>query len=273
MFIQLNEDSRTKLVARSKQGKREKDGKTRYEKRLKSHVGTSTQQYNRINMNQLFKNGIVSISVEVKGETDDYLVTISYGGFLDALRDLMKRHNEELDLRIIIKSLIIAFNKEDVYIRCTCPDFYYRFGYWATKNNIISGDVQLIPSDETNPNDDLGPACKHVLLVLSNTSWLIKVASVINNYIKYMERNRRTQYDAIIFPAIYGKKTNVQTSFIDSEDEVADNTSEINAQGSKLGRGRKPIANPSIRKIRERDSKPLDGQMSIDDLDTNGEEL
>ena len=33
-------------------GKREKDGKTRYEKRLKSKVATSTKQYNKINMNE-----------------------------------------------------------------------------------------------------------------------------------------------------------------------------------------------------------------------------
>ena len=32
------------------------------------------------------------------------------------------------------------------------------------------GDPQTIPSDITNPNDTLGSACKHVLLVLSNTN-------------------------------------------------------------------------------------------------------
>lgn len=129
MSIQLNEDSRSKLVAKSKTGKREKDGKTRYEKRLKSHVATSTRQYNRINMNELFKNGIVTIGIEIKGETDNYIVTISYGGVLDELRELIKRNNNQLDLKSVIKALVIAFNKNDVYIRCTCPDFFYRFGY------------------------------------------------------------------------------------------------------------------------------------------------
>lgn len=166
----ITEDSRNQLMAKSKQGRKERDGKTRFQKRLKSHVASSTRQYNRINMDEFFKKDILSISIEVKGETDNYLVKISYGGVLNALQQEIKRNNGQLELRNIIKALVIAFNKEDVYIMCTCPDWKYRFGYWATKNNITSGEPELRPSDETNPNDDLGAGCKHVLLVLSNTS-------------------------------------------------------------------------------------------------------
>ena len=92
----LFEDSRTQLVADSKRGKKERDGKNRFQKRLKSHVASSVRQYNRIDMNELFKNNIITISIEVKGETDDYLVKISYGGFLDALKDELKRNNTEI---------------------------------------------------------------------------------------------------------------------------------------------------------------------------------
>lgn len=128
MFI--NEDTRNQLVAKSRQGKRERDGKTRYQKRLKSRVASSNKQYNRINMNQLFKNNILTISIEVRGETDNYLVTISYGGFLDELRNELKRYNtEQIELRHIVRALVISFNKDNVYIRCTCPDFRYRFGF------------------------------------------------------------------------------------------------------------------------------------------------
>ena len=109
MFIHLNEDSRAQLVARSKTSKREKDGKTRYEKRLKSKVATSTKQYNKINMNELFKNGIVTIGIEVKGETDNYIVTMSYGGVLDELRNLLKRNNDILDLKSVDVLVQISF--------------------------------------------------------------------------------------------------------------------------------------------------------------------
>ena len=168
MFIY--EDKRSQLMTKSKQGEREKDGLTRYQKRVKSRVSSSNKQYNRIDMNQLFKDGILTVGIEVHGETDDYIVKISYGGFLDALREEIKRNNDTLELRNIVRALVIAFNREDVYIRCSCPDFAFRFGYWATKNDIITGEPELRPSDETNPNDTLGAGCKHIMLVLANTS-------------------------------------------------------------------------------------------------------
>lgn len=127
----LLEKSRNELIAQSKRGEREKgDGKTRYEKRLKSRVSSSNRTYNRMDMNSLIKDGIINVSIEVHGETNDYLVKLSWSGFLDALQDELKRNNQEsLDLRIIIRALVISFNKGDVYISCSCEDFFYRFGY------------------------------------------------------------------------------------------------------------------------------------------------
>ena len=77
--------------------------------------------------------------------------------------------------------------------------------YWQTKNGVSSGDPENRPSDITNPDDKLGSACKHVLLVLSNTSWLLKVGSTILNYIRYMEKHYEKLYADIIYPAVYGK--------------------------------------------------------------------
>lgn len=221
----LNEASRNELVSQAKRGEREKgDGKTRFEKRLKSRLSSSVREYNELDMNSLFKDNIININIPVKGETDNYIVKISYGGFLDILREQLEKNNDVLDLRIVIRSLIIGFNKGDVYISCSCPDFFFRFGYWATINKINSGEAQLIPSDETNPNDKLGPGCKHILLALANTSWLVKVASVIRNYIQYMEKNRQQLYQNIIYPAIYGKEYTepVQQSMFDDEEELGD---------------------------------------------------
>lgn len=125
----INEESRNSLMSRSKTAQRERDGLTRYQKRVKSKVASSNKQYNRINMNQLFKDGILTIGIEVHGETDNYIVKISYGGFLDTLRDEVRKNDNTLELRNIVRALVIAFNKEDVYIRCSCPDFNYRFSY------------------------------------------------------------------------------------------------------------------------------------------------
>ena len=105
-------------------------------------------------------------------------------------------------------------------MNCSCPDFIYRFGFQATQNKYDTYsfdkkkirnpklgvvDPQSIPANITNPKDSLGSSCKHTLLVLSNNSWLMKVASVINNYVKYMEKNYQKAYADIIYPAIYEK--------------------------------------------------------------------
>lgn len=121
----LFEKSRNELISQSKRGEREKgDGKTRYEKRLKSKISSSNRSYNRIDMNTLFKEGILTVGIEVKGETDNYIVKISYGNFIDTLRELMRNNNEELNLRVVIKTLTVAFNRGDVYLHCSClhPD-------------------------------------------------------------------------------------------------------------------------------------------------------
>ena len=123
----INEDSRNQLMAKNKSSSY--GGLKRFKRRVKSKVGTSTRQYNKIDMNRLFKDGILTIGIEVHGETDDYVVRISFGGLFDILHDELKRNNGVLEFRNIVKALIIAFNKENVYIDCSCPDFRYRFKF------------------------------------------------------------------------------------------------------------------------------------------------
>ena len=66
------------------------------------------------------------MDLEVIGETDTYTVTVSFGGFLDNLKDELKRVNNKLDLRVVIKALVRSFNSDNLYVRCSCPDFKYR---------------------------------------------------------------------------------------------------------------------------------------------------
>lgn len=215
----LNEKTRNQLVSDSKNVKRERDGQTRYQKRVKSRIGSSVREFNNLNMNKFFKEDILDINIQVYGETDNYLVTLSFGGILDDLRTIL-RNKERLELRDVARAIVIAFNKDDVYIHCSCPDWQYRMAYYATKKDINSGAPELRPSNITNPNDDLGDGCKHVMLVLSNTSWIIKAARVIVNYVNYMEKNQQKLYADIIYPAIYGKKYEepVQQSLFDKDE-------------------------------------------------------
>lgn len=198
----LNEDNRQKLISKSKSSEK---GRERFNKRNKSKVANTVKSFNQINMDKLFKQDILSINIPVHGETDDYTVNITFGGFLEILRDqIEKTHN--LTYREISRAAIIGFNRDDVFISCTCPDQQYRFQYWSTQNKTNSGAPETRPSDITNPEDKLGSSCKHILLVLNNTSWVLRVARVISNYIDYMEKHYQKMYADVIYPAIYGKE-------------------------------------------------------------------
>ena len=363
-MIVLNEDTRQELISKSKHAKKERDGKNRYEKRLKSRIVSSVREYNSMDMNKLFRDDILTVNVPVKGETDNYLVKISFGGFCKILRDKIEQNGGKLELRDVVQALTIGFNKGDVYVYCTClhpdtkirlvdgrvirvedmeklfndgeelwvysanddgdiipcqvekvwctgvsydfvrvvlnngeivettpyhpymmldgtykqacdllpgmflggclsvkevynikknctpvydikvkgvpnfmvdagvilhncPDNYYRLSYWNTQNKVSSGDPQTIPSPITNPHDDLGRGCKHIMLVLSNAKFLVKTASVIYNYINYMEKHYEKLYADVIYPAIYGKEYGKDVQ-LPMDDEEPDSPELIN---------------------------------------------
>lgn len=198
----LKEVTRTELINKSKSSYK---GRQRFERRLKSRVRNTVSAMNKIDMNKLFKEDILTVGIPVQGETDDYTVTISFGGFLELLRDEVEKSGN-LTYREISRAAINGFNKDDVYISCSCPDNVYRFSYFSTKNKYNSGAPETRPSRITNPNDTLGSGCKHILLVLNNNSWILKCSRTINNYIVYMQQHYPKMYADIIYPAIYGKE-------------------------------------------------------------------
>lgn len=206
----LNEVKRSQSLNKSKTGDKyvwwnQLLGKNRHERRLHQKVSRSVANYNKLNMNKLFKDDILDLNIEVKGETDDYLVRISFSGFLDNFNRINKTKGE-IKLNDVTRALTMSFNTEDVYFNCNCSDWKYRQAYWATKNGTIAGDPEVRPSNITNPNDTKGGMCKHVAIVMSNNSWIMKVSSVIRNYVIYMEKHMPDLYYKVIYPALYGEE-------------------------------------------------------------------
>lgn len=259
----IDEDSRNQLLSKSKSSN--DGGKKRYSRKVKSKVANSVKEYNSIDMNKLFKEDVLTADVKVHGETDDYLVRMSFGGFLEILHDQVEKNNNELDLRSVTKALIIGFNKDDVYVSCNCPDFFYRFGYWATRNKINSGDDENRPSNITNPRDTLGSACKHVLLVLSNNSWLLKISSVINNYIHYMEQHYQKAYADIIYPALYGKKYEEPVQLTMFDDDKLATDKDIIDQSNEKGKSRTQFKTGNTQGVRFANSKDDKNQITVFD--------
>ena len=152
-------------------------------------------------------------------------------------------------------------------------DFRYRFGYWTTRNGVSSIDPENRPSNITNPNDKLGSGCKHVLLVLSNNSWIIKCASVINNYIKYISKNYERLYADVIYPAIYQKpyEGSAQMSIFDNgSDELetdSDTLNKANTHDERDDKGRWTKGNNQGVRFAPNPNRQIDGQMTFDELD------
>ena len=157
-----------------------------------------------------------------------------------------------------------------------CPDFKYRFNYWATVKGFNSGAPQTIPARITNPTNNKGPGCKHIMFVLSNTQWLIKVSSVLNNYIKYMEANRKNDYAQYIYPALYGEpyKEPVQLSIDDSDTGELDTTTTTIDTANEYGRTSVRFKQGNPYRFQRNTNRPIRGQMTLYDVDdtTNNED-
>lgn len=206
----LLEKTRNELINKSKKSdnysrKNQFNGKNRWERRVHSKVANTVKDYNKIDMDAFFRADILDFIIKVQGETNNYEVQITFEEALREIANEVKRNNTKLEFKCVLRGLISAFNRGNVYVSCSCPDFTYRQAYWATKGQYNSGTPQ--PSNGkmiANPGDTKGGGCKHINLCLANLDWMMKIASVINNYIYWARDNIETQYAKTIFPAIYG---------------------------------------------------------------------
>ena len=209
-LLKLAEATRNQLIAQSRNVGRYKDtsrGLTRMERKKYSKVANAVKSYNSIDMNLLFKQDILQVNIPVVGETDEYTVAIKLEGVVAELQKNIKNNQNKFEFRTIIQALTKVFNTSDVWVKCSCPDFKYRFAHWNIIKNVSVDDSSKDPGPGkgiVNPNDDKGRGCKHVLLVLSNGSWMMKVASVINNYCHYLSEKKPDAFLKLVFPKLYG---------------------------------------------------------------------
>ena len=192
-------------------------------------------------MNEVLKKDILLVKVPVTGESQEYQVSIKLNGVCAEIAKNIKSNNNKLEFRTIIQALTKIFNTTDVYVNCTCPDYKYRMHYWNTRKGLEAGDPQTDPGKGiVNPHDTKGNGCKHVLLVLSNNSWIIKVSSVIRNYVHYMAKHEERLYKEIIYPALHGHEykgdDGIQQEFKpnDNGDIVIDKETELGADETAL---------------------------------------
>ena len=209
-LLKLTEANRTSLIAQSRNVgvyKNKERGANRFQRKKYSKLANAVKSYNKIDMNSLFKQDILLVNIPVVGESDEYTVTIKLEGVVAEINKNIKNNGNKLEYRTIVQSLTKVFNTTDVYIKCTCPDFKYRFAHWNILKNVSVDDSSKDPGPGkgiANPNDDKGRGCKHSLLVLANGDWMMRVSSVINNYCHFLSEKKPDAFLKLVFPKLYG---------------------------------------------------------------------
>jgi hypothetical protein len=146
----------------------------------------------------------------------------------------IKNNSNKLEFKTVVQSLTKVFNTANIFVKCSCPDYKYRFAHWNIVNRVSVDDSSKDPGPGKgirNPNDQLGRGCKHVLLCLANGDWIMKVASVINNYVHYAEEKLQKAFLKLIFPKLYGIPYDEATDndLLPEEFELDSSTSIIDA--------------------------------------------
>ena len=248
--LRLHEDTRTMLVSKSRNAGSYIDqsrGKNRFERKKLSKIAKTVKQYNQIDMNKFFKEDLLEVKIPVQGETDQYTVSVRLSGIVNEIAKNIKNNQNKFEYRTVIQAITKVFNIGNVYVKCNCDDYKYRFAHWNIVNNVSFDDSASDPGPGKgirNPNDDKGRGCKHILLVLANGDWILKVASVINNYIHYAEEHLQKAFLKVIFPKLYGITADemVEQNLIDT-DEYLDSSAglidAINEYGRKRGQYQK----------------------------------
>lgn len=233
----MHEDTRNMLVSKSRSVgnyKNQSRGKNRFERKKLSHIARTVKQYNQIDMNKLFKEDLLIVHIPVQGETDSYTVSVKMEGVIAEIAKNIKNNKNQFEYKTVIQALTKIFNTQNIYVKCTCDDYKYRFAHWNIVNNVSVDDTASDPGPGKgirNPNDDKGRGCKHVLLVLANGDWVLKVASVINNYVHYAEEHLQKPFLKLIFPKLYGVSADemVEQDLIDTDEYLDSSTGLIDA--------------------------------------------
>ena len=224
--MQLQEKSRSDLLSKSMTAKPTKSyNTTRFERRKLQTMKTSSSIFNKLDMNSVFKSDALSLEIPVEGETNTYTVTILFDGICKDIQRELKKNDYNLEFKVIYKAIVRALKNQNMFIGCTCKDYKFRFQYIATKERYNALQAQLVPATQTNPNNDQGAGCKHILKVLDDLSWAMQLATALNNYILYMKKNKQKLFNDIMFRSIYGMpyRSAVEKGIIEETDDESSN--------------------------------------------------
>ena len=173
----------------------------RFMRRVKIQTDGGNSVWFDLDMNRLFRTDSFAVKIPVIGETNRYVCTISFEGWLPILKQAIK--DTGFSQLTVKRSLSEMMRFHDLKIKCQCPDYRYRMSYWNSVKGNQEGEPELRPSDQTNPHDDLGPLCKHLSQVVNN-KWVFfdKVSRIIYNYFINLKKSQPLLFEKIIAPKL-----------------------------------------------------------------------
>ena len=271
----LLEKSRQELIDKSVAAdKTKRYGTTRWDRRRHVAIFPTVKNYNKVDMNALFKGNLLNFIVPIHGDrdlgsTNDYSVEILFEGICDKLKEELKRNNYKLEYKIVYRAIVKAINSSDILVSCTCDDFKYRQAYHATRGQYNAGRPELRPAKITNPGDTQGAGCKHIMNVIGNLNWAMKLAACINNYIFYIKDNMPELFESIIWPAISGMSYEQGENagyFGDLANTMSSDSEGIIDTANEYGRTRTRFGNKNEPEVEE----PIEEPEEFDIIDSEG---
>lgn len=168
-------------------GKTKQQSPDRYSRRL----GYRVNSYNGIDPEKLLEDDMLVTQMKV----GDHLCTIAYEGVIENLYNIVsKQPKSNITLQSVIRAVTKSIDDTDIYVDCDCGDFVYRYAYWATKYGYKYGKPETRPSKITNPEDKMGAMCKHLTMLLSNKRWMVRLSSIVNDFVKANIDEIRSRY-------------------------------------------------------------------------------
>ena len=172
----LNEVTRWEIIRKSQ---RESPMRFRKMKLYKA------KDFNNVDFESLFTTDTFTW----RSRVGDYIVTISFEGAFSNLYTQVgswsgKNRWKKIDLKLLTKCLSKSLDEDDLYIDCTCPDFLYRFSWWATQADAKYGVQQNRPPRVRNVRNNQGFCCKHLLATLDGKRWVPAAAKAWLQYIR-----------------------------------------------------------------------------------------
>lgn len=173
----LNEYTRKRLLDKSK-----KDTPDKFRRR--TEIGNDEWSFLRVGLLELMTSEDLYIYFKVR----DYLVDLKIVGFKPVLDQYLHGKFKGDTTKAITKALNHSLRYNHVQVRCSCPDFKYRYSYMATVKHYGLDTDETRPAQVTNPKNR-GGLCKHIVKVLNVPSlWSKRVVTALKGYVREYNR-------------------------------------------------------------------------------------